>query len=100
MSQFANGGLTASKAYTASGNYVNKMSDYCQSCHYNVKEKTSENACPSNSLYWHFMDKHSELFESNPRQAMVYRNWRKQTEEQRQATLAKAQDYLRNLDTL
>ena len=31
MSQFANGGLTASEAYTASGNYVNKMSDYCQS---------------------------------------------------------------------
>jgi deoxyribodipyrimidine photolyase-related protein len=100
MSQFADGGLIASKAYAASGNYVNKMSDYCQSCHYNVKEKITDNACPLNSLYWHFMDKHSELFESNPRQAMVYRNWRKQPIEQQQATLDKAQHYLRNIDSI
>lgn len=46
------------------------------------------------------MDKHSELFESNPRQAMVYRNWRKQPIEQQQATLAKAQHYLRNIDNI
>jgi len=100
MSQFADGGLIASKAYAASGNYVNKMSDYCGSCYYNVKEKTTENACPLNSLYWHFMEKHSTLFESNPRQAMVYRNWRKQTEILQQATLDKAKSYLSSLDDL
>ncbi|MEW6995115.1 cryptochrome/photolyase family protein [Colwelliaceae bacterium MEBiC 14330] len=100
MSQFADGGLIASKAYAASGNYVNKMSDYCQSCHYKVKEKNTDNACPLNSLYWHFMIKHSDLFEANPRQAMVYRNWHKQPIEQQQATLAKAQYYLDNLDKL
>ena len=100
MSQFADGGLIASKAYAASGNYVNKMSDYCGSCHYNVKEKNTENACPLNSLYWHFMEKHSAQFESNPRQAMVYRNWRKQPEAVQQATLAKAKSYLSDLDNL
>ncbi len=100
MSQFADGGLIASKAYAASGNYVNKMSDYCGSCHYNVKEKITDNACPLNSLYWHFMEKHSKLFESNPRQAMVYRNWRKQPQALQQATLAKAESYLSNLDDL
>ncbi len=100
MSQFADGGLIASKAYAASGNYVNKMSDYCQGCHYNVKEKTTDNACPLNSLYWHFMEKHSDEFESNPRQAMVYRNWRKQSAEQQQAVLAKAQHYLANIENL
>ncbi|WP_158970897.1 cryptochrome/photolyase family protein [Paraglaciecola sp. L3A3] len=100
MSQFADGGLIASKAYAASGNYVNKMSDYCQSCHYDVKQKTTDNACPLNSLYWHFMEKHSLLFESNPRQAMVYKNWRKQPIEQQQATLDKANYYLQNLEKI
>ncbi len=46
------------------------------------------------------MVKHSDLFEANPRQAMVYRNWRKQPIEQQQATLAKAQYYLDNLEKL
>jgi (6-4)DNA photolyase len=100
MSQFADGGLIASKAYAASGNYVNKMSDYCQNCHYNVKEKTTDNACPLNSLYWHFMNKHSESFSSNPRQAMVYRNWHKQPVEQQNAILTKAKDHLANLNKL
>lgn len=100
MSQFADGGLIASKAYAASGNYVNKMSDYCGDCHYNVKEKTTENACPLNSLYWNFMEKHSALFESNPRQAMVYRNWRKQPKNLQIETLNKAESYLTNLNDL
>ena len=46
MSQFADGGLIASKPYNASGNYINKMSDYCKHCHYDVKQKTTESACP------------------------------------------------------
>nr|WP_268820156.1 cryptochrome/photolyase family protein [Paraglaciecola sp. G1-23] len=100
MSQFADGGLIASKAYAASGNYINKMSDYCQSCHYKVKEKVSDNACPINSLYWHFMHKHHQAFSTNPRQAMVYRNWQKQSSEQQQQILDKAKYYLADLDTL
>jgi deoxyribodipyrimidine photolyase-related protein len=39
MSQFADGGLIASKPYISSGQYINKMSDYCQNCHYKVKQK-------------------------------------------------------------
>lgn len=100
MSQFADGGLIASKAYAASGNYVNKMSDYCSNCFYNVKEKTARNACPLNSLYWYFMEKNRTLFEANPRQAMVYRNWQKQIITQQEATLAKAETYLADLNNL
>jgi len=100
MSQFADGGLIASKAYAASGNYVNKMSDYCGSCYYNVKEKITDNACPLNSLYWHFMEKHNAVFETNPRQAMVYRNWRKQSQTLQRDTLMKAEYYLSKLNDL
>ena len=100
MSQFADGGLVATKPYVASGNYIHKMSDYCQHCHYQVKAKTGEQACPFNSLYWHFMTRHRPLLEKNPRIGMVYRNWDKQAPEQQQATLARAAWCLDNLEDL
>ncbi len=100
MSQFADGGIVATKPYAASGNYINKMSDYCQKCHYNVKEKTSEQACPFNSLYWHFMIKHRDKVERNPRIGMVYRNWDKQNKAHQKATLDRAAWCLNNIDTL
>ncbi|MFT5084506.1 MAG: deoxyribodipyrimidine photolyase-related protein [Lentisphaeria bacterium] len=100
MSQFADGGWVATKPYSASGNYVNKMSDYCKNCHYNVKEKSSKNACPLNSLYWNFMHAHRDKLANNPRIGMVYRNWDKQSDEIQQATLARAHWCLENLDDL
>ncbi|MDV5167782.1 cryptochrome/photolyase family protein [Photobacterium rosenbergii] len=100
MSQYADGGIVGSKAYAASGNYINKMSDYCLHCHYQVKEKTSENACPLNSLYWHFMTQHREQFERNPRVGMVYRNWDNQPDENQQAVLDKAKQLLIDIEQL
>lgn len=100
MSQYADGGIVGSKAYAASGNYINKMSDYCQHCHYQVKEKTTENACPLNSLYWHFMTQHREQFERNPRVGMVYRNWDNQPDENQQAVLDKASQLLIDIELL
>lgn len=100
MSQFADGGIIATKAYAASGNYINKMSDYCKNCHYDVKQKDSEQACPFNSLYWRFMQQHREQLAVNPRIGMVYRNWDKQDEAKRNATLERAEHYLAELDTL
>ncbi len=100
MSQFADDGLIASKPYSASGNYINKMSDYCGSCHYNVKEKTTDQACPFNSLYWHFMARHREKFQNNPRIGMVYRNWDKQEKDMQEATLARGEYCLKNLASL
>lgn len=100
MSQFADGGLVATKPYIAGGNYINKMSDYCKSCHYSVKHKAEENACPFNSLYWHFMSKHRQILEKNPRISMVYRNWDKQPQEQRNKVLTRAQWCLENIENL
>lgn len=100
MSQFADGGIVGSKAYAASGNYVNKMSDYCSDCKYKVKEITGEQACPMNALYWQFMVKHQEKFNNNPRNRMVYANWFKKTPEQQQLILEKAQQSLQDIENL
>jgi deoxyribodipyrimidine photolyase-related protein len=72
MSQYADGGLIATKPYISSGAYINKMSNYCNNCHYNNKEKTSENACPFNSLYWNFLDEKRSSLKGNRRMAMMY----------------------------
>ena len=100
MSQFADDGLIASKPYTASGAYINRMSDYCSDCAYSVKEKIGDNACPFNSLYWHFMDRHKEKFSSNPRIGMVYRNLEKMDQSLREETLSRAQWILENLERI
>ncbi len=100
MSQFADGGIVGSKAYAASGNYVKKMSDYCSSCAYKVTETVGNNACPLNSLYWHFMHRNQEKLGNNPRTAMVFKNWLKKTDEQRAAVLNQADTYLENINNI
>ncbi len=78
MSQFADGGLLASKPYAASGAYIDRMSDYCAGCRFSVKEKTGADACPFNRLYWPFLIRHADRLAGNPRMAPMYRtlaNW-------------------------
>ena len=94
MSQFADGGVLASKPYASSGAYINRMSDYCKSCKYNVKEKIGNNACPFNSLYWDFMARHKEKFSKNPRMGMAIRNLDKMDPEQVKAYRDKARQVL------
>jgi len=72
MSQFADGGLIATKPYVSSGSYINKMSNYCSECKYNVKERLGDNACPFNSLYWNFLDDKRHQLASNFRMKMMY----------------------------
>jgi deoxyribodipyrimidine photolyase-related protein len=74
MALYADGGLLASKPYAASGAYVDRMSDYCQSCQYSPKEREGERACPLNALYWDFVDRNREALGGNPRMAMPYKN--------------------------
>ncbi len=100
MSQFADGGLIATKPYAASGNYINKMSDYCIDCEYNVKQKVGEGACPLNSLYWNFMAQHQEQLEKNPRIGFVYKQWNKVDENEKKEILKQAKWYLDNIEAL
>jgi deoxyribodipyrimidine photolyase-related protein len=77
MSQFADGGLLASKPYAASGAYINRMSDYCKGCAYDVKARTGPKACPFNALYWDFISRHAPMIKSNPRMAQMVRTYDK-----------------------
>jgi deoxyribodipyrimidine photolyase-related protein len=72
MSQYADGGKIATKPYVSSGSYINKMSNYCSSCQYNVKERLGPNACPFNSLYWNFLDDKKQKLAKNQRMRMMY----------------------------
>jgi deoxyribodipyrimidine photolyase-related protein len=99
MSQFADGGLLGSKPYVSSGNYINKMSDYCGSCSYSVTTKTGKKACPFNLLYWHFLMRHRARFERNPRMAQMYRTWDRMAEDKRATILRDAEVWLADLDT-
>ncbi|MBE15546.1 MAG: cryptochrome/photolyase family protein [Cytophagaceae bacterium] len=71
MSQFADGGIVATKPYVSSGSYINKMSNYCKGCHYKVSKKTEDDACPFNALYWNFLDEKQTFFEDNQRMNMM-----------------------------
>ena len=74
MATFADGGIIGSKPYAASGAYINRMSDYCRGCRYDVKAKSGEDACPFNALYWDFLIRNQKTLGGNNRMAMVYRN--------------------------
>ena len=98
MSQYADGGILASKPYAASGNYINKMSDYCGGCRYDVKQKTGPDACPFNPLYWDFLARNEGLLRGNPRLAQVYRTWDRMNDERQSAYRQSAADFLRSMD--
>jgi deoxyribodipyrimidine photolyase-related protein len=100
MSQYADGGIIASKPYASSGNYINKMSDYCNDCHYRVREKVGDSACPFNALYWNFIHQHSELLKNNQRMSMIYRSWEKMNSEDREQIINKAQQLIEGLENL
>lgn len=101
MSQFADGGIVGTKPYVSSANYIKKMSDYCSNCAYNPNLKAGEaGACPFNSLYWDFYDRHREKLASNPRIGMMYRTWDRMSSEKKEALLAQADRYKAEADLL
>jgi deoxyribodipyrimidine photolyase-related protein len=77
MSQYADGGLMASKPYVASGKYIDRMSNYCKGCRFNPAKASGEDACPFTKLYWEFLARHETELAKNPRMAMQIRNLRR-----------------------
>jgi deoxyribodipyrimidine photolyase-related protein len=100
MSQFADGGVVATKPYVSSAAYINKMSDYCKTCYYKAAEKTGDKACPFNSLYWHFIFRNEDKLKSNQRMSMMYATWNKMKPNDREALIQQAEKYLKSLDDL
>jgi deoxyribodipyrimidine photolyase-related protein len=74
------------------------MSDYCRHCAYKVSESTTDDACPFNSLYWHFLMRHGDLLRSNQRMGMVYKNLDRMTEAKQEALWKRGQKLLAKLD--
>jgi len=74
MSQFADGGVMASKPYVASGKYLQRMGNYCSGCRFDPAQKTGPDACPFTTLYWDFLDRHAARFAEHPRLKMQVRN--------------------------
>ena len=73
MSQYADGGIMATKPYASGGAYIHKMSDYCKGCAYDRTKRTGDDACPFTTLYWDFMMRHADRFVRNPRIAQQVR---------------------------
>jgi deoxyribodipyrimidine photolyase-related protein len=97
MSQFADGGLLGSKPYAAGGNYINKMSDYCRGCRYDVKQKTGGEACPFNALYWDFLVRNEEKLRGNQRLSRIYANWDRMDADTKRGYRMTAYHFLENL---
>ena len=74
MSQFADGGVMASKPYCATGAYLDRMSNACRGCRYDPKRATGPDACPFTTLYWDFLARHEKLLGRNQRMAMQLKN--------------------------
>lgn len=98
MSQFADGGLLGSKPYASSGNYINKMSDYCKDCHYDVRQKTGDGACPFNALYWDFLIRNRDKLDGNARLGQIYRNWERMDKDKQDDYLTSAKKFLKSLN--
>ncbi|GEA08440.1 cryptochrome/photolyase family protein [Alteromonas sp. KUL42] len=98
MILYSDGGNLASKPYVASGSYINKMSNYCKNCGYQVSKKTGPKACPFNYLYWHFIDKHKETLSNNPRMAMIYKTYGRMKSENIDAMKESALIFLTKLE--
>jgi deoxyribodipyrimidine photolyase-related protein len=90
MSQFADGGVMASKPYAATGKYIHRMSNYCDHCRYHPDQECGEHACPFTTLYWDFLMRHEERLRANPRMALQVRNLDRKEHGQRRSIRTQA----------
>lgn len=100
MALFANGGRFTSKPYIASGQYIKKMSNYCQGCRYRPDTKTGPQACPMTTLYWAHLERHEADMARNPRTALMVKHVARWQDDERQALRDQAARTLDNLDHL
>ncbi|NML76905.1 cryptochrome/photolyase family protein [Rhizobium sp. S-51] len=90
MALYADGGQMASKPYAASGKYIDRMSNFCGGCAYDVKDGAGENACPFNALYWRFIAVNAEKLRGNHRMVNILSSWRRMDDAKRAKLLERA----------
>ena len=98
MATFADGGIMGSKPYAGSGAYINKMSDYCGRCRYDVKARVTEDACPFNALYWDFIGRNERRLADNRRMGNTYGTLRRMSDADRAAITKRAEALKRQFD--
>lgn len=98
MSQFADGGIVATKPYVSSANYINKMGNYCSTCAYSHTKKTGEKSCPFNALYWNFLETKKVHFKDNHRMNMMMSLLEKKGEKEMAEVRKRAQEIIENPD--
>jgi deoxyribodipyrimidine photolyase-related protein len=97
MSQYADGGLLASKPYVATGKYIARMSNYCAGCRFRPDRAHGNDACPYTTLYWDFLGRHRERFARHPRLALQVRNLDRLPDGERAAIAARVAELRRTL---
>ena len=100
MALFASGGRFTSKPYIASGAYIKRMSNYCDSCQYKPDVRFGESACPMTTLYWNFLIKHRKQFEASPRTRLMTANLSRISDADQESIQAHAKTILGNLNAL
>lgn len=94
MAMHADHSVVGTKPYAASGKYIQRMSNYCSTCQYDVLARTGPKACPFNVLYWDFLSRNQQSFVSNPRMAMILKHLDRMDEHE-QLAIANDADLLR-----
>jgi deoxyribodipyrimidine photolyase-related protein len=87
MSQFADGGLMATKPYISGSNYLMKMSNF----------KKGNWQAVWDGLFWRFMHVHRDFFLSNPRLGMLINTFDKMPVDKREKHLKIAGDFINKL---
>ncbi len=83
MSQFADGGMMATKPYISGSSYLLKMSNYPKG-----------DWCTTwDALFWRFMDRHRAFFLSNPRLSMLVHSYDKMSDDKKQTLQANWQRF-------
>ena len=87
MSQFADGGLMATKPYISGSNYLMKMSNFKKGNWQTIWD----------GLFWRFMHVHRDFFLSNPRLGMLISTFDKMPIDKRENHLRIASDFIDKL---
>ncbi len=88
MGQFSDGGIFATKPYISGSNYIIKMSNFIKGEWCDVWD----------GLYWSFIDKNREFYQSNPRMGFVINTIDKMGNERKERIFSAAKHFLNRID--
>lgn len=90
MSQYADGGVMASKPYVATGKYIDRMSNLCKGCRFDPALREGPTACPFTTLYWDFLMRHESALAGNQRMSLQLKNLKRISADSKSAIAGRA----------